>query len=188
MADLLPHANSHSLLHKPSPSSLSSLITFNLHTTTLLRPSPPSSFIRRHTTENPRLPQTPPRNPHSEILPPPYHPSSSLSGTIHRTHRQHILKNPLLVDSIVQKSRNKTTNVVLEIGLGSGNVTKKLLDAGKKVIVFEIDSRMVLELHKQFQGVPSSRLTIIQEDVTETTLKGMGKACLPCRIRNILKF
>ena len=108
--------------------------------------------------------------------------------SFHKSKGQHILKNPLLVDSIVQKSGIKTTDVVLEIGPGTGNLTKKLLDAGKKVIAVEIDSRMVLELHKRFQGVPSSRLTIIQEDVTETTLKGMDKAYLPCRIRNILKL
>lgn len=80
--------------------------------------------------------------------------------SFHKSKGQHILKNPLLVDSIVQKSGIKTTDVVLEIGPGTGNLTKKLLDAGKKVIAVEIDSRMVLELHKRFQGVPSSRLTV----------------------------
>jgi 18S rRNA (adenine1779-N6/adenine1780-N6)-dimethyltransferase len=39
-------------------------------------------------------------------------------------------------------------------------LTKKLLDAGKKVIAVEIDPRMVLELHKRFQGTPSSRLMV----------------------------
>jgi len=81
--------------------------------------------------------------------------------SFHKSKGQHILKNPLLVDTIVQKSGIKTTDVVLEIGPGTGNLTKKLLDAGKKVIAVEIDPRMVLELNKRFQGTPSSRLTVI---------------------------
>ncbi|PNX98132.1 dimethyladenosine transferase [Trifolium pratense] len=78
--------------------------------------------------------------------------------TFHKSKGQHILKNPLLVDTIVQKSGIKPTDVILEIGPGTGNLTKKLLDAGKKVIAVEIDPRMVLELQKRFQGTPSSRL------------------------------
>jgi len=34
---------------------------------------------------------------------------------------QHILKNPLLVQSIVQKAGLKSTDIVLEIGPGPGN-------------------------------------------------------------------
>lgn len=34
---------------------------------------------------------------------------------------QHILKNPLLVQSIVQKAGLKSTDIVLEIGPGTGN-------------------------------------------------------------------
>lgn len=35
---------------------------------------------------------------------------------------QHILKNPLVVQSIVQKAGLKSTDIVLEIGPGTGNV------------------------------------------------------------------
>jgi 18S rRNA (adenine1779-N6/adenine1780-N6)-dimethyltransferase len=80
--------------------------------------------------------------------------------SFHKSKGQHILKNLLLVDNIVQKFGNNPTNVVFEIGLGTSNLTKKLLDAGKKVIVVEIDPRMVLELQKRFQGTPSSRLMV----------------------------
>jgi 18S rRNA (adenine1779-N6/adenine1780-N6)-dimethyltransferase len=38
--------------------------------------------------------------------------------SFHKSKGQHILKNPLLVDSIVQKFGNKPTDVVFEIGLG----------------------------------------------------------------------
>lgn len=79
----------------------------------------------------------------------------------HKSKGQHILKNPLLIDSIVQKSGIKSTDVILEIGPGTGNLTKKLLEAGKSVIAVELDPRMVLELQRRFQGTPfSNRLKV----------------------------
>uniref|UniRef100_A0A0V0HKP9 rRNA adenine N(6)-methyltransferase n=1 Tax=Solanum chacoense TaxID=4108 RepID=A0A0V0HKP9_SOLCH len=81
--------------------------------------------------------------------------------SFHKSKGQHILKNPLLVDSIVQKSGIKSTDVILEIGPGTGNLTKKLLEAGKSVIAVELDPRMVLELQRRFQGTPlSNRLKV----------------------------
>lgn len=61
----------------------------------------------------------------------------------HKSKGQHILKNPLVVDSIVEKAGVKSTDVVLEIGPGTGNLTVKLLAAAKKVIAIEYDPRMV---------------------------------------------
>ncbi|KAF0916896.1 hypothetical protein E2562_015073 [Oryza meyeriana var. granulata] len=69
---------------------------------------------------------------------------------------QHILRNPALVDSVVDKAGLKPTDTVLEIGPGTGNLTKRLLEA---VVAVELDPRMVLELNRRFQGSPlSSRL------------------------------
>lgn len=91
--------------------------------------------------------------------------------TFHKSKGQHILKNPLLVDSIVQKSGIKSTDVVLEIGPGTGNLTKKLLEAAKTVVAVELDPRMVLELQRRFQGTPlSNRLKVIQGDVLKCDL------------------
>lgn len=90
-------------------------------------------------------------------------PSNHYQGGIsfHKSKGQHILKNPLLVDTIVQKSGIKSTDVILEIGPGTGNLTKKLLEAGKMVIAVELDPRMVLELQRRFQGTPlSNRLKV----------------------------
>jgi SAM-dependent methyltransferase len=56
------------------------------------------------------------------------------------------------VQSIVQKAGIKSTDVVLEIGPGTGNLTVKLLEAAKKVIAVELDPRMVLELQRRMQG------------------------------------
>uniref|UniRef100_A0A2N9IQF7 rRNA adenine N(6)-methyltransferase n=1 Tax=Fagus sylvatica TaxID=28930 RepID=A0A2N9IQF7_FAGSY len=53
--------------------------------------------------------------------------------SFHKSKGQHILKNPMLVDTIVQKSGIKSTDTILEIGPGTGNLTKKLLEAWKVI-------------------------------------------------------
>lgn len=64
----------------------------------------------------------------------------------HKSKGQHILKNPLVVQSVVEKAGIKSTDVVLEIGPGTGNLTMKLLERAKKVIAVEYDHRMVRSL------------------------------------------
>ena len=64
---------------------------------------------------------------------------------------QHILKNPLVVQGIVDKAALRPTDTVLEIGPGTGNLTAKMLDKVKKVIACEVDPRMVAELQKRVQ-------------------------------------
>jgi 18S rRNA (adenine1779-N6/adenine1780-N6)-dimethyltransferase len=46
---------------------------------------------------------------------------------------QHILKNPRIVDSMVEKAALRSTDTVLEIGPGTGNMTVKLLEQSKRV-------------------------------------------------------
>ncbi|XP_040565484.1 dimethyladenosine transferase [Lepeophtheirus salmonis] len=84
---------------------------------------------------------------------------------------QHILKNPAVVDSIVEKSGLRSTDTVLEIGPGTGNLTAKLLEKVKRVIVCEVDPRMVAELQKRFQHSSyKSKLDIIVGDAIKTDL------------------
>ncbi|CAM6079063.1 unnamed protein product [Sphagnum tenellum] len=84
---------------------------------------------------------------------------------------QHILKNPLIVQSIVQKAGLKSTDIVLEIGPGTGNMTMKLLEVAKKVIAVELDPRMVLELQRRVQNTPYvNHLQLIQGDILKTEL------------------
>lgn len=66
-----------------------------------------------------------------------------------KTRGQHFLKNPLVVTSIVEKAGLRSSDVVLEIGPGTGNMTVKLLDAAKKVIAVEVDPRMVAEVQRR---------------------------------------
>ncbi|CAO2037367.1 unnamed protein product [Urochloa humidicola] len=105
---------------------------------------------------------------------------------------QHILRNPALVDSIVAKAGLKPTDTVLEIGPGTGNLTKCLLEAGvKAVVAVELDPRMVLELNRRFQGSPlSSRLKVIQGDVLKCDLPyfDICVANIPYQISSPLTF
>ncbi|KAJ4766822.1 rRNA adenine N(6)-methyltransferase [Rhynchospora pubera] len=104
---------------------------------------------------------------------------------------QHILKNPSMVDSIVQKSGIKPTDVVLEIGPGTGNLTKKLLECAKSVVAVEVDPRMVLELNRRFQGTPyASRLKVIEGDVLKCDLPyfDICVANIPYKISSLLTF
>jgi 16S rRNA A1518/A1519 N6-dimethyltransferase RsmA/KsgA/DIM1 with predicted DNA glycosylase/AP lyase activity len=53
--------------------------------------------------------------------------------------------------------------VILEIGPGTGNLTKKLLEAGKEVIAVELDSRMVLVSSRRRQHSPFGTQTRTKE-------------------------
>ncbi len=84
---------------------------------------------------------------------------------------QHILKNPLVVQGIVDKAALRSTDVVLEIGPGTGNLTQKCLDKAKKVVACEVDPRMVAELQKRFQGTHfQSKLQLMVGDVIKADL------------------
>ena len=84
---------------------------------------------------------------------------------------QHILKNPLVVNALVEKSALRPTDTVLEIGPGTGNMTVRILDQVKNVIACEVDPRMVAELQKRVQGTPfQTKLQIMVGDVIKTDL------------------
>lgn len=68
---------------------------------------------------------------------------------------QHILKNPLVVQGLVEKAALRPTDTVLEIGPGTGNMTVRMLEKAKKVIACEVDPRMVAELQKRVQVKPN---------------------------------
>jgi 18S rRNA (adenine1779-N6/adenine1780-N6)-dimethyltransferase len=78
---------------------------------------------------------------------------------------QHILKNPLIIKSIIEKANVKPNDTVLEIGPGTGNLTVKLLEIAKKVIAVEFDPRMVVELTKRTANTEHGhKLQIIHGD------------------------
>ena len=82
---------------------------------------------------------------------------------------QHFLKNPAVVAAIVQKAGLKSTDVVLEIGPGTGNMTIPLLEGSKNVVAMEYDSRMVREVLKRVEHTPlEHKLQVIQGDAIQT--------------------
>lgn len=84
---------------------------------------------------------------------------------------QHILKNPLVAQGIVDKSDLKPSDTVLEVGPGTGNLTVRILEQARKVIAVEMDPRMAAELAKRVQGKPEQkRLDIMLGDVIKTDL------------------
>src|SRR5271156_1550513 len=71
---------------------------------------------------------------------------------MNKSYGQHILANPLIVNSLVEKADVKPSDVVLEVGPGTGNLTMKILEAARKVVAVEMDPRMAAELTKRVQG------------------------------------
>ncbi len=104
---------------------------------------------------------------------------------------QHILKNPLIINSIVEKAAVKPTDTVLEIGPGTGNMTVKLLEVAKKVIAVEFDPRMVVELTKRTTGTEHGhKLQIIHGDFLKVDLPyfDIVVANIPYNISSPLTF
>jgi len=104
---------------------------------------------------------------------------------------QHILKNPLVVVNMVDKAGIRPTDVLLEIGPGTGNMTVKLLEKGKRVIACEMDPRMVAELQKRVQGTPQQgNLEILVGDAIKTQLPyfDVCVANLPYQISSPIVF
>lgn len=79
---------------------------------------------------------------------------------------QHILKNPGIVTTMVDRAKIRPTDTVLEIGPGTGNLTLKLIDKCKKVIAVEKDRKIASDLLKRI-GQRKSKLQLIISDAIE---------------------
>ena len=104
---------------------------------------------------------------------------------------QHILKNPMVIQGMIQKAALRSTDVVLEIGPGTGNMTVKLLENSKKTVACEMDPRMVAEIQKRVQRTPhQSKLQVIVGDVLKTQLPffDVCVANLPYQISSPIVF
>jgi len=104
---------------------------------------------------------------------------------------QHILKNPSILNSIIEKSAIQPTDIVLEIGPGTGNLTVLLLNKAKKVIGIEIDPRMVSEITKRVATIQMQhKFQLIHGDVLKAELPffDMCVANIPYQISSPLVF
>jgi len=104
---------------------------------------------------------------------------------------QHVLKNPLVVNTMIEKAAIKSTDIVLEIGPGTGNLTMKLLEKAKQVVAIEFDGRMVAELQKRVSTLDNGRkLQLIHGDVMKVELPKFDVcvANIPYQISSPLVF
>ena len=76
---------------------------------------------------------------------------------------QNFLIDENVVDAIVDTSNIKEDDLVIEIGPGLGTLTNKLLQKAGKVIVIELDERMIGILEERFGK--NQHFEIIHEDV-----------------------
>ena len=97
--------------------------------------------------------------------------SGAVSFGMQKSKGQHLLKNPMILSEIINKSGIKSTDIILEIGPGTGNLTMLLLEHAKKVIAIELDPRMVAQLTKRVGISPyQNKLQLIQGDVLKQKL------------------
>lgn len=85
---------------------------------------------------------------------------------------QHFLKSERALSAIIEAGSLNTEDTVLEIGPGTGNLTKKLLNTGVKVIAVEKDDFLFESLKDLFKKeILSRQLNLIHEDILDFDLK-----------------
>lgn len=82
---------------------------------------------------------------------------------------QNFLIDEEVLESIINCSNISKDDLVIEIGPGLGTLTQKLLEVAGKVIVIELDKKMVSLLSDRFKDTPN--LTILNDDVLKVDLK-----------------
>lgn len=91
----------------------------------------------------------------------------------------------------MEKAAIKSTDVVLEIGPGTGNMTIPLLQKSKKVTAIEYDDRMTREVLKRVEGTNvEHKLSIIQGDAIKVAFPffDVCVANVPYQISSALVF
>lgn len=88
---------------------------------------------------------------------------------------QHFLNNSRVPSLMADAGDVKEGDTVLEIGPGTGVLTRELLSRGARVLAIETDERAVEALHSTFTDeITAQKLTIIAGDVREIDLGALG--------------
>lgn len=85
---------------------------------------------------------------------------------------QHFLNDRNIIRKIVETAGVKKGDLVLEIGPGTGVLTRELLDAGASVTAIEVDSDLIPLLSGRFAG---EDLAIIHSDALKTSYTSLAK-------------
>jgi len=76
---------------------------------------------------------------------------------------QNWLINPHIIDKIVTAAEISKDDIILEVGPGTGNLTKKLAEKAGRVIAIEKDHRLIETLKETLKNYPN--VEIVEEDV-----------------------
>ncbi|CRG95677.1 small subunit rRNA dimethylase, putative [Plasmodium gallinaceum] len=115
---------------------------------------------------------------------------NKMNMILYKKHGQHLLKNPGILDKIIMAAKIKSSDIVLEIGCGTGNLTIKLLPIAKKVITIDIDARMISEVKKRCLYEGYNNLEVYEGDAIKTVFPKFDicTANIPYKISSPLIF
>ena len=117
--------------------------------------------------------------------------SVKVSFGMNKSKGQHLLKNNMILTEIVKKSSIKSTDIVVEIGPGTGNLTMLLLEQAKQVLAYEVDPRMIAQLTKRVRMSDySNKLKLVQGDILKSDLPffNLCVANIPYQISSPIVF
>ncbi|MCS7125850.1 MAG: 16S rRNA (adenine(1518)-N(6)/adenine(1519)-N(6))-dimethyltransferase RsmA [Aigarchaeota archaeon] len=86
---------------------------------------------------------------------------------------QHFLVDNSILDRIVEYGEISESDVVLEVGAGTGELTWRLAERAKKVIAVEIDEKLALEASHKLAKY--SNVELIIEDILKLNLSEFNK-------------
>ena len=87
---------------------------------------------------------------------------------------QHFLINPNAVKQLVESAKLSSRDTALEIGSGTGFITRALLDTGARVIATELDETCCEILRGE---LPQERLQIVEGNYLKVALPRFNKVC-----------
>src|SRR3989338_3018935 len=93
---------------------------------------------------------------------------SVMKLTAKKSLGQNFLNNPTVPAAMVAAGNVTAGDTVLEIGPGTGALTKALLAAGVKIIAVEADERAMKILQEVFANeITAGQLTLVHADIRE---------------------
>lgn len=88
---------------------------------------------------------------------------------------QHFLKQSWVASALADAALIQKNDTVVEIGPGTGALTRELLSRGAHVLAIEKDEALALKLHEIFaESIDKGSLTVISDDIRNVTPESLG--------------